>query len=96
VFDSRPQEEDEAPDPLWPELRDAACAALESVAHALAANGRTDLAALRRIDTLLSERRADTSKPDDAALLLAGPMRWLLEDLRSLGRIAAANAAQTA
>jgi uncharacterized membrane protein YccC len=101
VFDSQARDDGDKPvDPLWPELRDAACAALESVAGALASNRRTDLAALRRIEATLAERRADASKPDDVALLLAGPMRWLLDDLRSLGRFAAAsataNAAQTA
>jgi hypothetical protein len=51
---------------------------------------------LGRIDATLSERRADPSKPDDTAVLLAGPMRWLLDDLRALGRIAAASGGQTA
>jgi len=71
VFDAQSAEAGEPVDPLWPELREAACAALESVG-------------------------ADTSTPDDVALLLAGPMRWLLDDLRTLGRIAAASAAQAA
>ena len=81
-------------DPMWIELRDAAASALESVAQALAAQGRADLAALRRIDARLSDRRANTgsAKDDDTALLLAAPLRWLLEDLRSLARIAAASA----
>jgi len=88
LFESQAATPDEQ---LWSELREAANAALTSVAQALADKSRADLAALRRIDAGLAERRADTSRPaDDTALLLAAPLRWLLDDLRALSRIAAA------
>jgi uncharacterized membrane protein YccC len=80
-------------DPFRRDLCEAACAALESVAQALTKTGRPDLAALRRVEAMLAERRADPSAPDDIAWLLAGPVRWLLDDLRALGRIAAATPA---
>ena len=72
----------------WPDLREAASAALESVAAAMAGGTRAELAALRRMDDLLAERRAT----DDVALMLTGPVRWLIEDLRGLGRVAATTA----
>jgi uncharacterized membrane protein YccC len=86
IFES--QAATEIDDPFWTQLREAACAALDSVASAFARQGRPDLSALRQLDAQLAQRRQ--AGPDDAALLLAGPMRWLLEDLRALGRIAAA------
>ena len=81
VFDSQPVAQQ---DPLWSELRDAVGAALDSVALALTRSGCAELGPLRRLDATLAARRAS----DETALLLAAPLRWLLDDLRGLAATA--------
>jgi len=93
VFESQSTQGKEPRDPFWRDLCEAACAALESVAQALTKTGQPDLAALRRIEAMLAEHRAEPQAQDETAWLLAGPVRWLLDDLRALGRIAAATPA---
>jgi uncharacterized membrane protein YccC len=93
VFESQSTQDGRPLDPFWRDLCEAACTALESVAQALTKTGPPDLAALRRIEAMLAERRAETQAQDETTWLLAGPVRWLLDDLRALGRIAAATPA---
>jgi uncharacterized membrane protein YccC len=83
-----------AADTMWDDLRDAADGALTRIASELerkpssGAKGTVELGSLRRIEAALTERRLNSSEADDVAVMLACPLRWLVEDLASLGRVA--------
>jgi hypothetical protein len=58
------------------------------VALAPTRSGGPEFAPLQRLDATLAACRAS----DETALLLAGPLRWLLDDLRGLAASARAAA----
>ncbi len=74
-------------DPLRVALRDAAGTALDGTADALAGAGPAKLAPLKAFGETLRQRLGHAGREDEAALLLAGPVRLLTDDLSLLQRL---------
>jgi uncharacterized membrane protein YccC len=74
-------------DPLWGDLREAASVALGTTADAVAGQSTAQLTPLRTVGKALRTRLAQANGYDEAAALLAGPVRLLVDDLVLLRRL---------